>query len=201
MFMARFALVAVLGTALTAQGADLTKGTPDIKSAGPLAFGPNGLLFVGDTQGGAIFAVEHRRPPAASDSAGGSIKVDAINDKVAGLLGTDAREITINDMAVNPASGKAYLSVSRGRGPTATPVVVRVDRSGKPEVVSARKRPVRQGHAHRRPRCPPPRRGAPVAKKNARRRQAPAARLSRTLPTWMEGSMSPGSRTRSSPRG
>ena len=62
MFQARFALAAVLGAALTAQGADLTKGTPDIKSAGPLAFGPDGLLFVGDTQGGGDLRHRHRRP-------------------------------------------------------------------------------------------------------------------------------------------
>ncbi len=41
----------------------------------------------------------------------------------------------INDLAVNPASGKAYLSVARGRGPTAAPAIVRADRSGKLEVV------------------------------------------------------------------
>ena len=134
MFKARFALAAVLGAALTAQGGDLTKGTPDIKSAGPLAFGPNGLLFVGDTQGGAIFAVD--TADRTADSAGGSIKIDAVNEKIAALLGTDPREIAINDLAVNPASGKAYLAISRGRGPTAAPVIVRADRSGKLEVVS-----------------------------------------------------------------
>ena len=134
MFKARFALVAVLGAALTAQAADLTKGTPDLKSAGPLAFGPSGLLFIGDTQGGAIFAVD--TADRTADSAGGSIKVDAINEKIAALLGTEPREIAINDLAVNPASGKAYLAVSRGRGPAASPVIVRTDRSGKLEVVS-----------------------------------------------------------------
>ena len=30
----------------------------DIKSAGPLAFGPNGVLLVGDTVGAAVFAIE-----------------------------------------------------------------------------------------------------------------------------------------------
>jgi hypothetical protein len=134
MFKARFALAAVLGAALTAQGADLTKGTPDIKSAGPLAFGPHGLLFVGDTQGGAIFAVD--TADRSADSAGGSIKIDAVNEKIAALLGTDPRSIAINDVAVNPASGKAYLAVSRGMGPSAAPVIVRADRSGKLEVVS-----------------------------------------------------------------
>ncbi len=39
----------------------------------------------------------------------------------------------INDLAVNPASGKAYLSVSRGRGPGAAPLILRVGRDGKLE--------------------------------------------------------------------
>ncbi len=133
MFHARFALMLVLGAGLSAQAADLTKGTPDLKSAGSLAFGPNGLLFVGDSQGAAIFAID--TADRTADSAGGSIKIDAINQKIAALLGTDAAEIVINDLAVNPASGKAYLSVSRGRGPAASPVIVRVDRSNKLEVV------------------------------------------------------------------
>ncbi len=135
MFQARFAFAMVLGAALTAQGAGLTKGTPDLKSAGPLAFGPDGLLFVGDTQGAAIFAID--TADRAADPAGGTFgKVEGLDAKLAAMLGTEARDVLINDLAVNPASGKAYLSASRGRGPDATPVIVRVDRSGKIEVVS-----------------------------------------------------------------
>ena len=118
----------------SAQAAGLTNGTPDWKSVGSLAFGPDGLLFVGDTQGGAIYAVE--TGDKAMDSAGDTIQMAGLNEKVAGLLGIEARDLLINDMAVNPASGKAYLSVSRGRGPDTAPVLVRVDRSGKLELVS-----------------------------------------------------------------
>ena len=84
MFHARFTLAAVLCAALTAQGADLAKGTPQLKSAGALAFGPNGLLFVGDAPAGTIFAID--TGDRTADSAGGAIKVEAINEKVAGLL-------------------------------------------------------------------------------------------------------------------
>ncbi len=49
-----FAGVALLAMAAPAWAAEpsaaLKKGTPDLKSAGPLAFGPDGILFVGDTQ-------------------------------------------------------------------------------------------------------------------------------------------------------
>lgn len=128
------ALAVVVLACASSMGAGLSKGAPDWKSAGPLAFGPEGLLFLADTQGAAIFAVDTGDRQA--DSAGGPIKVDGIDEKIAGLLGTTTRQITINDLAVNPASGKAYLSVSRGKGPDAAPVLARVDRSGKVEIVT-----------------------------------------------------------------
>ncbi len=111
--------------------ASLKKGKPDLKSAGPLTFGPEGILFVGDTKGAALFAIDtgdraqvaEKRPMQVKDLAG----------KVAGMLGTDARQIQINDLAVNPRSGNAYLSVARGRGPDAIPVIVRINADGKPE--------------------------------------------------------------------
>jgi hypothetical protein len=56
--------------------------------------------------------------------------VKGIDAKVAAMLGIPAADLLINDMAVNPASGNVYLSVSRGRGATATPVIVRVDGAG-----------------------------------------------------------------------
>jgi hypothetical protein len=114
--------------------ASLKKGSPDLKSAGPLAFGPQGILFVGDTQGAAIFAFD--TGDRTSSGSAGAIKVDGIDEKIAALLGTSAKEILINDLAVNPASGKAYFSVSRGKGPDAPPVLVRVDRTNKIEAVS-----------------------------------------------------------------
>ncbi len=117
----------------SARAADLTaslqKGTPELKSAGPLAFGPDGVLFVGDPQGACIFAIDtgDRGP---SESAG-PMRVDKIDEKVAAMLGTSPQDMLINDLAVNPASGNAYLSVSRGRGPDAAAVLLRVDRGGK----------------------------------------------------------------------
>jgi hypothetical protein len=37
----------------------------------------------------------------------------------------------VNDLAVNPASGKVYLAVSRGKGPTAAPAIVVLDGTSK----------------------------------------------------------------------
>jgi len=128
------AVAALVLAGASVRAAELSKGSPDWKSSGPLTFGPKGLLFLADTQGVAIFAVD--TGDTQPDSAGGTIKVEGINNKLASLLGTTSSSVVINDVAVNPASGKAYLSVSRGKGAEAAPVLVRVDRSGKLEVVS-----------------------------------------------------------------
>lgn len=113
--------------------ASLKEGTPDLKSAGPLGFGPDGVLFVGDPQGAAIFAIDTGDRTMAP---AGPYKLANIDQKAAAALGTDAKGILINDMAVNPASGRAYLSLSRGKGPDAAPVLLKVERDGKISEVS-----------------------------------------------------------------
>jgi hypothetical protein len=113
--------------------ADLKEGSPDIKSAGSLSFAPDGVLLIGDSTGGAIFAVDTGDKTAGS---GAGPKVEGIDQKVAALLGTDAKQVLINDVAVNPVSGNIYLSVSRGKGPDAAAAIVRVDRAGKLSEVS-----------------------------------------------------------------
>ena len=127
--------VALFATAGFAAGLtdSLKAGKADLKSAGALTFGPEGILFIGDSAGGALFALD-----TADNTASKAVPVEVkgINAKVAAMLGTTADQILINDMAVHPISHKTYLSVSRGRGPEATPVVLRVDTAGKIEEVS-----------------------------------------------------------------
>lgn len=140
MRLARLALAVSLAATLivgTTRAADpsasLKTGTPDLKSAGPLAFGPDGILLVGDTAGAALFAID------TGDRAPGTLAAIQVSDlagKVAARLGTDPKKVTINDLAVNPISGRAYLSVSRGKGPEATPVILRVGADGKLDELS-----------------------------------------------------------------
>jgi len=113
--------------------AGMVEGKPEIKSISQLAFGPEGILLIADSKSAALFAVATSDTKAASRT--DTLKVEAINQKIAGLLGTSADQILIDDLAVNPVSHNAYLSVSRGRGPGATPVLVRVKSGGKLEIV------------------------------------------------------------------
>jgi hypothetical protein len=108
------------------------QGNPGIKSISHLAFGPEGILFAADTKAAAIVAIATADTQAAAAQ---KIQLDGFTDKLAGLLGTKAADILIDSLAVNPISHKAYLAVSRGRGPTAIPVLVRVD-SDQLQVVS-----------------------------------------------------------------
>ncbi|MGE0757051.1 MAG: hypothetical protein AB7O38_08525 [Pirellulaceae bacterium] len=117
----------------------LKEGTPDIQSAGPLGFGPDGILLVGDTQLAAIFAID--TGDKSGDPSGAKIQVENASEAIAGLLGVQPRDVMINDLVVNPASGNAYLSVSRGRGPDAAPVLLKVDSSGKFSEVSLKNVP------------------------------------------------------------
>jgi hypothetical protein len=112
----------------------MKEGKAEFKSMGQLTFGPDGILFVADTQSAAIIAIATGdNKPAAADK---PIKVEAINQKIAALLGIAADQILIEDLAVNPISHNVYLTVSRGRGPEAIPLLLRVKASGQPEVVS-----------------------------------------------------------------
>jgi len=120
------ALGLAAGSAAAADG--LKSGTPDVKSAAVLAFGPDGVLFIGDAQGAAVFAVDTKDTSPAGK---GEVNADKIDEKAAALLGTTAANIAITDVKVNPASGNVYMAVTRGKGPGAAPVILRLDRTGK----------------------------------------------------------------------
>jgi hypothetical protein len=114
--------------------AHFSSGKVDLKSAGRLAFGPNGVLFVGDSMGGTVVALDTNEHSAAK--AGTKIDVQGVDEKIAGLAGTTADQIVINDVKVNPISKNVYVAASRGKGPDAMPVIARVDTSGKVSLVS-----------------------------------------------------------------
>jgi hypothetical protein len=108
---------------------DTSTGNVGLKSAGVLTFGPDGVLFVGDSTGGAVAAIDTGDKTPAS--AGAKIDVQGVDTKLAAMVGVAPGDILINDVAVNPISKNVYVSAARGRGPDAAPLVVRVDTAGK----------------------------------------------------------------------
>jgi hypothetical protein len=104
----------------------MTKGTPEMKSATTLAFGPKGILFVGDSQGATVYAIDTGDAKATGEK---PVNVERIDAKVGAALGVTEKEVAIKDVKVNPASGNVYLAVARGTG-LGQPAIVKVTREG-----------------------------------------------------------------------
>ena len=122
------AVMVAMSTVTQAGDFGLKEGTPDLRSAGNVAFGPDGVLFVADSRQAVIFALDTQdSKPAAKNRA---LEVTGINQRIAGMIGVQSDDLRINDMAVNPLSHNVYLSVSRGRGPDATPLLMKVTADG-----------------------------------------------------------------------
>lgn len=90
----------------------LTKGTPAIQSINALAFGPDGVLFIGDSKSASIFAVDTKDKTAVEKAT--AVEVKNIDQKIAAALGTEAKNVRIVDIAVNPVSKKIYCAVQSG---------------------------------------------------------------------------------------
>ena len=123
-------VVVVAGSAAWADDATtgMKKGTPAIKQAGALAFGPDGVLFVADSPNTTVYAIATGDSKPAGTK---TISIDKIDEVIGGLLGTTGGDVLVNDMKVNPASGNVYLSVARGKGPDAAAAVIKVGADGK----------------------------------------------------------------------
>ena len=101
----------------------------DVKSISAITFGPDGILFIGDSKSATVFAVNtkdtKKGKPVAFD-------IKNIDQKIAAALGTESANITITDMAVNPISKRLYIAVQSSDG---TPVLLKVE-GDKMEAVS-----------------------------------------------------------------
>ena len=93
---------------------DFIVGNPEIKSVNALTFGPEGILFIGDSRQAAIIAVDTK--DSKSMAAPESVDLKNIDELIAAMVGTTADDIVIQDMAVNPVSKKIYLAVHRQDG-------------------------------------------------------------------------------------
>ena len=93
-----------------------------------MAFGPDGILFVGDSLGAQIVAIDTGDTKAVAT---GSVHVQGIDSKIAAALGTTADQISIKDVVTNPVSKNVYISVSRGRGADAKAAILKLDPAGR----------------------------------------------------------------------
>ena len=118
------ALAAMIGLVQGATTA-LAQTPINLQSAGALEFGAEGVLFIGDSYGSQVVALETNDTQAPADPAA-PVYVESLDLELAALLGTSPEEIFINDMAVNPASQNVYLSVHIGRSVDPNVALVRL---------------------------------------------------------------------------
>ena len=100
----------------------MQKGNPGIKSISALAFGSDGILFIGDSKSASVFAIDTKDKTVADKAA--SVEIKNIDEKIAASLGTEAKNIKIKDIAVNPLSKKIYCAVENMDG---TPVLLKLE--------------------------------------------------------------------------
>ena len=87
---------------------------PKLQSSGPITFGPGDILFVADNQAAAVYALE--LGSLAPGGTPGTKNVVGIDQQIAALVGTEARELQIADLAISPTSRNALSrAVARSR--------------------------------------------------------------------------------------
>ena len=110
--------------------ANFTSGNPGIASISTITFGPQGILFLGDTQGASVIAVDTKDTKPIDE--GTKVEMKEIDKQIAAIMGTTADQIMIIDMAVNPISKSIYLAVQKKEG---TPALMKLSR-GKLSAIS-----------------------------------------------------------------
>jgi hypothetical protein len=100
-------------------------GTPRIGSVGPITFGPDDVLFVADNANARVVAIDVADEGDAT--AVDAFDLDDLDTRLAAFLGCSVDDVVVRDLAVHPRTHNVYLSVMRGRGNDAIPVIVRID--------------------------------------------------------------------------
>ena len=103
----------ILAVFVMASTPGMKKGNPEISSISVLSFSKDGILFIGDSYEGRVFAIDLQdNQQSANDK---NLSISDLESEVAAFVGTTADNILIHDMATNPISQNLYLSVSRGK--------------------------------------------------------------------------------------
>jgi len=97
-------------------------GDPEIKSVNALAFGPEGILFIGDSQRAEVFAIDTGDETSISESE--DVSIDNVDQQIAFLLGAKKDAVVIQDMVVNPLSKTVYLAAHVNDG---QPVIFKIE--------------------------------------------------------------------------
>ena len=101
--------------------ANFKNGDPGITSIHKMTFGPEGILFIGDSNAAQIIAIDLSTHPQVDNS---KVKLDQLDKLISDMMGTTIDQIQISDMAVNPENNNIYLSINHSSG---VPILLRVE--------------------------------------------------------------------------
>lgn len=121
----RFAWLAVLPTTMVVSGNawsanhyGLEEKSIVLSSAGPLAFGPDGILFVSDPKSAIIYAIDtksHR--PEKADLEKATYQLEDVQGALTSFANGNAGDVAVADIAVDPEAGTLLMSVTLASRP------------------------------------------------------------------------------------
>jgi len=92
---------------------DFELGNPDIKSMHAMAFGPESILFIGDSDAAQVIAIDLSNQEKATND---KMAIENIEQQLSNLLGTASDQFQIIDLAVDPTNENVYIAVNHSSG-------------------------------------------------------------------------------------
>jgi len=89
-----------------------------------LSFGPENVLFVGDSKEGVVHAIPTKATVGKEPI---PFNGHAIDRKIASKLGVPPSDLIINDMQIHPESQEAYIAFKNGHAPSAKSLIAIVN--------------------------------------------------------------------------
>ena len=118
-------LMVLFAGALSAQESKIS-----LQSASVLSWGPDDVLFVGDSLGATIYAIEldglQQRESAL-------INIRGFDSRLAAYLGLPSSDFIVNDMVVHRPSQTVFFAVTRGLGEQSKAFIISMDNQGRLE--------------------------------------------------------------------
>ena len=118
-------LMVLFAGALSAQESKIS-----LQSASVLSWGPDDVLFVGDSLGATIYAIEldglQQRESAL-------INIRGFDSRLAAYLGLPSSDFIVNDMVVHGPSQTVFFAVTRGLGEQSKVFIISMDNQGRLE--------------------------------------------------------------------
>lgn len=111
---------------------NLQEGGIQLRSVSTLSWGPDDILFIGDSLGGTVYAVQmDNLSPKESQP----ITVAGFDRELSSYLGLPATDFIVNDMLVHERSQTVFFAVTRGLGDQSQALVLSMDNQGRFEAV------------------------------------------------------------------